>query len=254
VSISVNYTWLAAFLLAFARSIAWLINVPPFSSRAIPRIATTAAGAGLALLVEPSIPVSSVPTDFTGLLGSLIFQLFSGFALGFLVNVLLSTAAAAGGLLDLLGGLNLPAAIDPLGLDQKPILGQFYEQVMIVLLFASGGYLYIIRGFMRSFSLPGFSLGSTNRVALVLITDVSTFFASALEMAAPVLVVLFATQIVLGMLSKAAPQINVWVMGMPLQIFLSLVLISISITALPNFVMNITSRIIGDMGQLFGSR
>lgn len=252
-SIPLNYFWLASFLIVLARSVAWLLSFPPFSSRAvIPPMATIGVAAGLSILIAPTIPASSIPTTTNALIGDLVFQVLTGIALGFVVNVLLSTVAAAGGMLDLIGGLNLPTSIDPLGLEQAPILGQFYEQIMIVLLLMSGGFLYMIRGFMRSFTMSGFTLGSSNRVALVLIDDLSTFFVSALEIASPVLVVLFATQIVLGMLSKAAPQINVWIMGMPLQIFLSLIMVAIAVNSLPGFIENILARIIADTAHLFG--
>lgn len=252
-SIPVNYLWLASFLLVLARSVAWLLAFPPFSSRAvIPATVTMGVAAGLAVLIAPTLPASSIPTTTDALLGDLVFQVLTGAALGFVINVLLSTVTAAGGLLDLIGGLNLPSAIDPLGLEQTPILGQFYEQIMVVLLFLSGGYMLMIQGFMRSFSFAGYSLGTSNRVALVLIDDLSTFFVSALEIASPILVVLFATQIVLGMLSKAAPQINVWIMGMPMQIFLSLIMVAIAINSLPGFIENILSRIFADTAHLFG--
>jgi len=68
------------------------------------------------------------------------------------------------------------------------------------------------------------------------------------------LVVLFATQILFAMLTKAAPQMNVWILGMPLQIFLALVLVAIGIGVLPNYVTAMLTRAIGDTAQLFVGR
>ena len=59
-------------------------------------------------------------------------------------------------------------------------------------------------------------------MASVITGDVTTFFAAAVEIAAPVIVVLFATQILLALLAKSAPQINVFVFGFPLQILIAL--------------------------------
>jgi flagellar biosynthetic protein FliR len=251
VSIPVNYLWLASFLLVLARTIPWLLAFPPFSGGVVPKTATLGIAGSLALLIAPSLPAASIPTTTDALIGDLLFQVLTGAALGFVINILLSTVAAAGGFLDLVGGLNLPTAIDPLGLDQTPILGQFYEQIMVLLLFVSGGYLYMIQGFKRSFTMSGYSLATSNRVALVMIDDLSTFFVSALEIAAPVLAVLFTTQIILGLLSKAAPQLNVWIMGMPLQIFLSLLLVAVAVNSLPAFVGNILDRVMADTTHLF---
>ncbi len=77
-----------------------------------------------------------------------------------------------------------------------------------------------------------------------------TFFAAAVEMAAPVIVVLFCTQILLALLAKAAPQINVFVFGMPLQILVALIGVGLAIMALPNDVANLVGRA---MSQLFGN-
>jgi flagellar biosynthetic protein FliR len=253
VEVAVDASWLIAVLVAFARALAWLMVVPPFNNRTvIPSVATIGIAAGLALLVGPTIPAASLPTDTAGLVGSLVVQIVTGVALGFVVNLLLATVTAAGSLLDLAGGLTLPPSVDPLGLDQTPLLGQFYEQVAVVLLFVSGGYLLMVQGFITSFRAPPFTLGSSGRMASIVATDLATFFTSALEIAAPVLAVLFVAQVVLGLLAKSAPQVNVWVLGFPLQIFLALVLAGVGISVLPGYVTHLLTRAVGDGAGLFG--
>ncbi|MDA8292603.1 MAG: flagellar biosynthetic protein FliR [Actinomycetota bacterium] len=254
-ALSIDYRWLVAFLLAFARALGWLILVPPFSSRqAIPTVTTTCLASGLALLVAPRIPASAIPTTSAGFIGDLVLQVLTGIAMGFVVYLLVSTVTTAGSFVDLTGGLNLPAAIDPLSLDQTPMIAQFFEQVALMLLLVSGGYLLLVDGFARSFSTGGFTLASTSRIGEVVVLDLATLFTSALEMAAPILVVLFATQIVLALLSKAAPQMNVWILGMPMQIVLAIVLVGLGISVLPGYVSQILTRALGDAASLFGGR
>ena len=227
--------------------------VPPFNSRnVIPTVATLAIAVGLALLVGPTIPHASLPTDTAGLVGSVVVQIVTGVSLGFVVNLLLGAVTAAGSMLDLAGGLTLPPSIDPLGLDQTPLLGQFYEQLAIVLLFLSGGYLLMVQGFINSFQAPAFTLGSAGRMATIVVADLATFFTSALEIAAPVLAVLFVAQIVLALLAKSAPQVNVWILGFPLQVFLAMALTAIGISVLPDYVGQLLSRALNDSAGLFG--
>lgn len=252
--LTLSYPALVAFLLVVVRAAAWLVVVPPFSDRSvIPSTVTMGIAAGFGVLVGPTLPSSAIPTTAEGLIGAIVLQAITGFAIGFIINVLISTITAAGSLVDLAGGLNLPAAIDPLGLNQTPLLGQFYEQVAVLLLFASRGYLVMIEGFARSFQAPGFTLGSSNRVALIAINDFTTFFVSSLEIAGPILVVMFTTQVVLAMLTKAAPQMNVWVLGLPLQIFLALVLVALGLSVIPTYLSSLLSRAMGDTAVLFGS-
>ncbi len=91
--------------------------------------------------------------------------------------------------------------------------------MVTTLLFTSGAAIVIVEGFVKSFQAVGTSLPRTTpgSLAQTVTGDVVTFFAAAVEIAAPVIVVLFCTQILLALLAKAAPQINVFVFGMPLQ-------------------------------------
>jgi flagellar biosynthetic protein FliR len=253
VALDLNYVRLIAFLLVLVRAVAWLFVVPPFSDRnVIPSTVTMGIGAGLGVLIGPSIPASQIPTDDIGLIAAIVVNVTTGVAMGFLVNMLLTTVTTAGSLVDVSGGLNLPPAIDPLSTNQTPMIGQFYQQVALLLLFVSGGYLILIEGFARSFTAPGFTLAHSNTVADVLISDLGTYFLSAVEIAAPILVVLFATQVVLALISRAAPQMNVWILGMPIQIFLALTVVAIGISILPGEMGGIVSRITSDSGALFG--
>jgi len=134
------------------------------------------------------------------------------------------------------------------------MIGQFYEQVAMVLLFVTNGELLLVRGFETSFGAAGLTLSSTATASNVLTADLATFFTATLEIAAPLIVVLFATQISLAMLSKAAPQINVWILGFPVQALMSIVFVAIGIKVLPGYLGNLVSRAAQDTGALFGGR
>src|ERR1700683_2362603 len=140
--------------------------VPPFGNRAVmPTIVTIGLAMSLALVAAPHVAGSNVPLTLPALIGAVAVQVLTGATLGFLVSVLLSAVTAAGSLADLFGGVVLPPAVDPLSVNQTPALGQFYEQVAIVLLFAGNGELIIVDGFLRSFSSVGLTLDSTGEIA-----------------------------------------------------------------------------------------
>jgi len=251
VHLNVDPQWFLAFFLAFIRGLAWLVVVPPFSNRhVVPRVALIGISGGLAILAVPQIAQGRIPTDTAGLVGAIVLQIFTGAALGLCVLVLLSAVTAAGSMIDLFGGLNLPPAVDPLSENQTPMIGQFYEQVGMVLLFVTNGELLLVRGFETSFGAAGLTLSSTATASNVLSADLATFFTATLEIAAPLIVVLFATQISLAMLSKAAPQINVWILGFPIQAMMSLLFVAIGIKVLPGYVDNLVTRALQDTGVL----
>lgn len=243
-SFSLDPIWLLAFLLVFVRALAFLFVVPPFSNRSlIPVPALIGIASGLAILAAHQVPAASVPTDTAGLIGGLVMQIFSGLMLGLPVVILLSAVSSAGSLIDLFGGLNLPPSLDPLSQNQTPILGQLYEQVGMVLLFVTNGEMLLVHGFAVSLGKHAIMLSPSGFGADVLMSDLATYFTATLEIAAPLVAVLFATQIGLALLAKAAPQLNVWILGFPLQALMSLLFVAIGVRVIPGYLGNIIGRI-----------
>jgi flagellar biosynthetic protein FliR len=142
--------------------------------------------------------------------------------------------------------------MNPVGVTEPPLMGNFYRQVVVLLLFATNGYLLMIEGFAHSFAGPGFSLESTRTIGTVVLVDLQVFFVSALEIGGPIMVVLFAAQVVLALVSRAAPQANVWFLGMPLQVLLVLVLVALAVAAVPGDLASLLDRGLGDAARLFG--
>jgi flagellar biosynthesis protein FliR len=215
-------------------------------------VAMVGVAGGLAILATPHLATTPLPQDTGGLLGAVVLQALTGVALGLSVRILISALSAAGGLVDIFGGINPPPALDPLSDNQTPVLGQFYEQVGLALLFATNGELLIIKGFESSFGAAGLSLSSTAQVSSVLVNDLVTFFTAALEIAAPIIVVLFAAQIGMAMLAKAAPQMNVWLLSFPLQVMLSLGLVALALQTMPGVVEQLVQRVLQSGGAIAG--
>jgi flagellar biosynthesis protein FliR len=251
VTVKLDATWLMAFLLAMVRVGAWIAFVPPFSNRkVVPPIALVGVAGGLAVLCAPMLEAKPLPTSTGALIGSVLVQALTGVALGLSVQILISAVSSAGSMVDLFGGINLPPSIDPLSENQTPLIGQFYEQVAIVLLFVSNGELLLVRGFQESFTVSGLTVSDAGNMASIFSGDLATFFTATLEIAVPIVVVLFAAQVGLAMLAKAAPQVNVWWLGFPVQAMLSLLLVAVAIRVLPGYVDHIVMRSLADTAAL----
>ncbi len=240
-----------ALVLAFVRSVAWVTICPPFSNSSIPMMLKIGFAAAIAFFAAGTLQHDALPLSDAQVITAIVVQAVVGVVLGFVVSLFVTTVVAAGSLIDLFSGINLPQAIDPLSQQQTAIFGQFYNLLLTTLLFTTGASVVIVGGFMRSFRAVGTSLPQTTpgSVAQTITGDVVTFFAAAVEIAAPVIVVLFCTQILLALLAKAAPQINVFVFGMPLQIAVALIGVGAAIVALPSDIVNLVGRA---MAQLFG--
>ncbi len=224
---------LIAYLLASVRIISWLAIVPPFSSRAVPAMSKVVLSLGLAFAVTPTL-AGNIPLGFFPLLVNVVTQVLIGAAMGFVTYLLFQAIATAGSLIDLFGGFALAQGFDPLGLTMNTIFGKFHQMLATMLLFASGGHLLVMGGLLRTFEfLP---LGTTPDVAKptdLLITAMEMFFSVAVQIALPMIAVLFIADLGLALLTKVAPQLNALNVMFPAKIGLTLLLIGLSFPVLP---------------------
>lgn len=249
-TLPVDPTGLLGGFLAFMRASAWLVVTPPFNSRSIPMPAKVALAGGLAIAASGQMAGGPLPTDTATLIGATVIQVVTGLGLGMIVNILLSSVQSAGTFLGLFGGFSLPSAYDPMSEEQTSVVGQTYGLMAVTLLFVLDAHVFLVRGFMQSFSAVGISLHSMGGLEATLVHDLSVFFLSALEMAAPLLAVLFMAQVVLGLLAKAAPQLNVFVLGLPFQVLLTMLLIGIGIRIIPGFLTQLVTQSVSDASHL----
>jgi len=223
---------LLAFLLAFARAVGFVVVALPFALPVVPRTAQVGIAVAFGIGTEPLAARVPLPATTVGLVGQATMQLVIGAALGFCVMLFLSLGESAGGLVGILGGFATPPSLDPLTANEVPITGQFYNLLWIVLFFVSGADVVVVEGYAQSFSAASFVHPATG-VALV-VRAVTILFASSLEVASPVLAVMFLSQVVVGILVKVAPQLYALTFLFPLQILLSLILMIVSVPILPH--------------------
>jgi len=233
VTISVAGEPLIAYLLASVRIVAWLAVVPPFSSRAVPAMAKVVLSLGLAFAVTPTMS-GEIPTEFFALLVNVLTQVLIGAGMGFVTYLLFQAVATAGSLVDMFGGFALAQGFDPLGMTMNTVFGKFHQMLATVLLFATGGHLLVIGGLLRTFEfLP---LGTSPDIAKptdLLVTAMSMFFTVAVQIALPMIAVLFIADLGLALLTKVAPSLNAINVMFPAKIGLTLLLLGLSFPVLP---------------------
>jgi flagellar biosynthesis protein FliR len=243
---------LVAYLLASVRIVAWLAVVPPFSGRTLPTMAKVVLSLGLAFAVAPE--GQAIPLGTVELLLNVGTQVLIGLAMGFVTYVLLAAVAAAGSLIDVFGGFSLAQGFDPLGVNTTTIFGRFHQMLATVLLFVSGGHLVVIGGLLRTFHfLP---LGTTpdwSGAPEVMMRAFDLFFVTAVQIALPMIAVLFLADIGLALLTKVAPQLNALNVMFPAKIGLTLLLIGLSFPVLPQAIDRLVDLSTQAMAALAGA-
>ena len=177
-----------------------------------------------------------------------LFQVVVGLTLGFLAQLLFSAVQAAGELIDLASGFTLATLYDPLSNVSSSMFGRIHQLIAVTLLFATNGHLFLLRGFMASYEVFPLHPTSIGTLTHTVLAHVGTFFTSALQIAAPVVVVLFLAELALGLVSRAVPSLNVFAMSFPVKILLTLSLAAVAIGLLPGAVSTIMDRIVEGFG------
>ena len=228
------------YLLAIVRTAAWLAVAPPFNTRMVPAPAKVGLAVALAIPVGPQAARTAPPPEVAPLVMAVLLQIAVGLSLGFVVQIVFAAAQAAGELIDLFAGFTIAATYDPFTNANSAVFGRFYQLLAVALLFALDGHLLLVRGLLDSFAV----VPTTPDLGVTLeevVDGVGLFFLSALEIAAPLLGALFLTEVSLGLLSKAAPQMNVFVLGFPIKILLTLGLAGLALPLLPGVVQGLVS-------------
>lgn len=233
---------LIGFLLALVRASAWLVIVPPFNTRAIPAMVKIGLAAAIALPVADDLAPTTPILDLGPLLAAIVMQVAIGISLGFIVYLLFAAVQAAGELIDLFGGFTVAPAFDPLSNAQSSTFGRFYQLLAITLLFVINGHILLLRGFMTSFEAINGTSPRLENLSGNLAASVGMFFLAAIEIAAPLLAALFLAEVALGLMARSAPQMNVFLIGFPFKILLTLFLGGLALPLLPGSVESLLSQ------------
>jgi flagellar biosynthetic protein FliR len=150
--------------------------------------------------------------------------------------------------------MTLAYAYDPFSASQSSIFGRFYHLVAITLLFASDGYQMVLHGFLRSYrTLPLDGTLSLSTLDKVLVHGLPAMFLSALQIAGPLVAVLFCADVALGLLNRVAPALNAFALGFPAKILLTLLLAGTAIMLLPGTVHAIVTHAVSAVLQAAGA-
>jgi flagellar biosynthesis protein FliR len=234
VDLQVPSITLAALLLATVRAGGFVILAPPFNSPGIPSAVKGALALAFSLVVFPQLS-GQIPEVTAGfLIVATITEAVIGAALGLVVQVLFTAVQMAGDIIDLAGGFSLQPAFDPLSMTTHSAIGKLHYLLAVTLLFTSGGHLMLVRGFVTSYQ--GIPVGGsipTDQIGAAMVTAFSMMFLAALQIAGPMVAVLLLADIALGLLTRAAPALNVFAIGFPVKIMITLVLLGLTFPLLP---------------------
>lgn len=224
----IHLSVIPAFLLIFARTLAFLMTVPLFSYKTIPTTFKIGFSFFLSIVILSSLdaPVFSVDHHYFLLL---LKEVFVGLAIGFIAYLILSAVQIAGGFIDFQMGFAIANVVDPQTGAQSPITGQFFYMIAILFLLSVNGHHLLIDGIFNSYQFIALDSLITIDGAFseFIIVTFNRLFVISFQMALPIVGCLFLVDVALGIIARTVPQVNVFVVGLPLKILVSFLAISV---------------------------
>ena len=226
---------LSAFLLVLTRTSAWAGVVPLFAPKGVPPVARLAAAVSLALFLTPLLPRTAVPDRTAEYALAVAAQVAVGLALGLLTTLVLAAVDVAGSLADYASGFSYGAILDPVNGAQSAAFARLTSVTFLALLMATEGYQTILAGFVASFralpvdTAPSLAAGAGPLLGAAL----SGVFVAALQIGAPLLGVLFLTEVALALAARFVPQANALVVGLPVKSLVALSAAGAMLAVLP---------------------
>ncbi len=229
---------LAGFIFVLARVTPLFIIAPLFSSAMIPPRVKGIIAVGLSIGLTPiALKGQHIPTDPLPLLGLVIEGMLVGLGFAFALAILMAAVESAGALIDVVSGFSYGDLINPLNGANGAVISRFYSLVGTLIFLVIGGDAWTIRGLSRTFELVPLTSGpQINSLVGGAVQVFANVFADALEVAAPVLIALLITDVAFGVVSRVVPQLNVFAVGFPTKVAVTLLVVAASLPFVANWI------------------
>ncbi len=204
---------LGAGLLIFARLMGFIRFAPVLNRKEIPGMIKLAFALILTIILMMTVKTGPIPSGTSLILG-LILNIAGGMLVGFIANCIVLAISAAGDMINMQMGLSSAMVLDPTVGTQVSILGNFFGLLAVILFIDVGGVYWLINALHRSFEIFPVYASAIPMDRLInkeyLVTLTSNVLYIGLQIASPVLLATLGQDLILGIISKTAPQVNVF--------------------------------------------
>lgn len=218
------------FVLEFIRVSSMLFVFPFFSGPQIPMQVRLALGLVISFLLYHLIPTVQLSNGLYDLAVAGVCQVVLGITVGFVASLVFAGIQFAGELIDLQIGFAVANVLNPQTQQNITIIGEFQLAIATLVFLVTNSHYFLIQGIAGSFNLvplPYINLDPSVGGNVVLFFTQA--FLVAFKIAAPSVFALLITNVALAFMAKVAPQMNIFVVGLPIQVSVGLIMMAISI-------------------------
>ncbi|MGX2959273.1 flagellar biosynthetic protein FliR [Peribacillus sp. JNUCC 23] len=219
-----------AFLLVLVRVTAFFVTMPIFSHRTLPTTFRIGISFFLAWIMYYTIDSPILVIDGTYML-LILKEVIIGLVIGLVAYMIMAAIQIAGGFIDFQMGFAIANVIDPQTGAQSPLTGQYLYTISLLFLLATNGHHLLLDGIYYSYQfipIDQVIIPFGNEILIeFIIKAFSQMFLIALQMSIPVVGSLFLVDIGLGIVARTVPQLNIFVVGIPVKMLVSFLVLMI---------------------------
>ena len=248
--------WLADFFWPLLRIGAMLMAAPVFSVRQIPVRFRMLLALLITLVVQPVLPPAPVvPVFSTDALLLAVQQIAIGVALGFLMQMTFNALVFGGQVMAYSMGLGFANMMDPANGVQVPVVAQFWLILAMLAFLLMNGHLILITAIVDTFTVLPVATDGVSRAGIwELLSWASRMFAAGVLMAMPVIISLLLVNIGMGVVSRAAPQLNIFAIGFPITLMMGFLLIWMTLPQVMNNFGSLVTETFEHSALVLGTR
>lgn len=242
----IDVTYFSAFFLVFLRILTFFVALQVLFPNGLSNTIKVSFCAIIAFFIVTSIDYSSVESINNWLIymQQCAFEIITGLVLGYLTNLVFICGKIAGNFMDIQVGFSMMSIFDPTTQSNETLIERILAFFSIVLFLVIDGHHVLIRALIDSYNtihIGTFVLGDQS--AMYALHAFIQFFIIAIKIAMPIVIVLIITDIVMGLVSRTVPQLNVMILGMPIKILLGFSIFILILPVIANFIINAFSLI-----------
>ena len=244
------------FILILTRLSGMLITAPLFSTFPIPLQLKVGLAALTAFIMYPFVMQTSgfvIPTDLVSLSILLFKELMVGIMIGFCASLIFTGIQIGGQILSIQMGLAIANALDPVTKQQVPIVGQFYLFLASLIFISINGHQWLFSTIHESYmSIPvGLNFDFSFQMTEQIVYFATQLFAVAFSIIIPIFGILFIITLLMGFMAKLMPQMNIFMVVMPLKIYIGLALVTMLMPPTSAFLIKLIKNMLMDLHGIF---
>jgi flagellar biosynthetic protein FliR len=239
-SVEIN-TWIAALLWPLSRILGLIAAAPLFGNPGVPARVKVGLALLLAMIIGPTIPAlpGADPMSMAGLL-ILIQEMLIGLGIGFSIRIVFAAVEMAGEISSLTMGLGFATFFDPQTRGRSSAISQFLSLLAMLAFLSVNGHLVLLSALAESFTSLPISASPINGGGFLQLANWGgRIFSAGLQLSLPIVAALLITNVALGILTRAAPQLNLFGIGFPITLGVGLTVIGMTLPFLSTPLQNL---------------